>query len=85
MLKTLKEMGIPTHLIMLLKSLYENQEAVVRTEYGDTGKVKIGKGVRQGCILSPVLSNLDAGRIIRMAELETVEEGVKITGQILKI
>src|SRR5688572_5731917 len=83
MWKTLKEMGIPTHLIMLLKSLYENQEAVVRTEHGDTGKFRIGKGVRQGCILSPVLFNLYAERIIRMAELETADEGVKIAGQIL--
>jgi hypothetical protein len=47
MWKTLKEMGIPTHLIMLLKSLYENQEAVVRTEHGDTGKFKIGKQCRE--------------------------------------
>src|SRR6218665_591223 len=50
--KTLLEMGIPKHLIQLLKGLYENQSAVIRTEFGDTNRFKIKKGVRQGCILS---------------------------------
>ena len=83
MWRTLKEMGFPTHLVMLLKSLYENQEAAVRTEYGDTEIFRIGKGVRQGCILSPILFNLYAERIIRMAGMETTKEGVRIAGQLL--
>ena len=57
MWKTLGEMGIPKHLIQLLKGLYEDHTAVIRTEYGDTDKFRIRKGVRQGCILSPFLFN----------------------------
>ena len=85
MWKTLDEMGIPKHLIHLLKGLYEDQIAVIRTEHGDTDRIKIKKGVRQGCILSPVLFNLYAERIMRMAGLVEAEEekGVRIAGRTL--
>src|SRR6218665_2230292 len=82
--KTLLEMGIPRHLIQLLKGLYENQSAVIRTEFGDTDRFKIKNGVRQGCILSPFLFNLYAERIMRKAEMEELaKEGVKIAGRTL--
>ena len=58
--KILKEMGIPDHLICLLRNLYAGQEATVRTGHGKTDWFQIGKGVRQGCILSPCLFNLYA-------------------------
>src|SRR6218665_134168 len=76
-------MGIPKHLIQLLKGLYGDQSAVIRTEFGDTDRFKIKKGVRQGCILSPFLFNLYAERIMRKAEMEEAKEGVKITGKTL--
>src|SRR6218665_565883 len=76
-------MGIPKHLIQLLKGLYENQSAVIRTEFGDTDRFKIKKGVWQGCILSPFLFNLYAQRIMRKAEMEEAKEGVKIAGRTL--
>ena len=76
-------MGIPKHLVKLLKGLYVDQEAVIRTEYGDTEKFKIRKGVRQGCILSPFLFNLYAERIMGRAGLEEATEGVRIAGKIL--
>ena len=66
--KILKEMGIPDHLTCLLKNLYVGQEATVRTGHGATDQ--IGKGVRQGCILSPCLFNLYAEYIMRNAGLE---------------
>ena len=53
----LRDMGVPVHLIVLLRRLYTNQEATVRTEFGETDNIDIGKGVRQGCILSPLLFN----------------------------
>jgi Reverse transcriptase (RNA-dependent DNA polymerase) len=81
MWKTLIEMGIPRHLIQLLKGLYEDQIAVIRTEYGDTDRIRIKKGVRQGCILSPFLFNLYAERIMRLAGMDEAEEGVKIAGR----
>ena len=65
--KILKEMGIPDHLTCLLRNLYADQEATVRTGHGTTDWFQIGKGVRQGCILSPCLSNLHAEYIIRDA------------------
>ena len=68
--KILKEMGIPDHLICLLRNLYAGQEATVRTGHGTTDWFQIGKGVRQGCILSPCLLNLYAEYIMRNAGLE---------------
>ena len=54
----LRDMGVPVHLIVLLRRLFTNQEATVRTEFGETDNIDIGKGVRQGCILSPLLFNI---------------------------
>ena len=68
--KILKEMGIPDHLICLLRNLYAGQEATVRTEHGTTDWFQIGKVVYQGCILSPCLFNLYAEYIMRNARLE---------------
>ena len=68
--KILKEMGISDHLTCLLRNLYAGQEATVRTGHGTTGWSQIGKGVRQGCILSPCLFNLYAEYIMRNAGLE---------------
>ena len=77
---SLQNMGVPNHLICLLKNLYADQEATVRTEHGLTEWFKVEKGVRQGCILSPYLFNLHAEHIIRNAGLEETEIGVKIAG-----
>ena len=68
--KILKEMGIPDHLTSLLRNLYAGHEATVRTGHGTTDCFQIGKGVRQGCILSPYLFNLYAEYIMRNAGLE---------------
>ena len=68
--KILKEMGIPDHLTCLLRKLYAGQEATVRTGHGITDYFQIGKGVRQGCILSPCLFNLNAEYIMRNAGLD---------------
>ena len=76
--KILKEMGIPDHLTCLLRNLYAGQEATVRTGYGTTDWFQIGKGVRQGCILSPCLFNLYAEYIMRNAKLEETQAGIKI-------
>ena len=76
--KILKEMGIPDHLTCLLRNLYASQEATVRTAHGTTDWFQIGKGVRQGCILSPSLFNLFAEHIMRNAGLEEAEAGIKI-------
>src|SRR5258708_26560279 len=70
----LKEMGVPEHLILLLRGLYSQQQAVVRTAVGETERFNIGKGVRQGCILSPYLFNMYSECIMRAAELH--EAGV---------
>ena len=77
--KILQEMGIPDHLTCLLRNLYAGQEATVRTGHGTTDWFQIGKGVRQGCILSPCLFNLYAEYIMRNAGLE--EAGIKIAGR----
>ena len=69
----LKEVGIPDHLICLLRNLYAGQEATVRTGHGTTDWFQIGKGVRQGCILSPCLFNLYAEYIMRNAGLEETQ------------
>ena len=73
----LKEMGIPEHLICLLRNLYAGQEATLKTGHGTTDWFQIGKGVRQGCILSPCLFNLYAD-IMRNAGLEETQAGIKI-------
>lgn len=77
----LKTMAIPDHLICLMRNLYSDQEAAVKTLYGTTEWVKIEKGVRQGCILSPYLFNLYAEYIMRNAKLDETEIGVKIGGR----
>src|SRR5574339_1338 len=79
--KILKEMGIPDHLTCLLRNLYAGQEATVRTGHGTTDWFQIGKGVGQGCILSPCLFNLDAEYIMRNAGLEEAQAGIKIAGR----
>ena len=76
--KILKEMGIPDHLTWLLRNLYAGQEATVRTGHGTTDWFQIGKGVRQGCILSPCLFNLCAEYITRNAGLDEAQVGIKI-------
>src|SRR5574339_232906 len=79
--KILKEMGIPDHLICLLRNLYAGQEATVRTGHGTTDWFQIGKRVCQGCILSPCLFNLYAEYIMRNAGLEETHAGIKIAGR----
>ena len=76
--KILKEMGIPDHLTCLLRNLYAGQEAPVRTGHGTTDWFQIGKGVHQGCILSPCLFNLYAEYIMRNARLEEAQAGIEI-------
>ena len=71
-------MGILDHLICLLRNLYAGQEAIVRTRHGTTDWFKIGKGIQQGCILSPCLFNLYAEYIMRNAGLEEAQAGIKI-------
>ena len=82
MWKILKEMGIPDHLTCLLRNLYAGQEATVRTGHGTTDWFQIGKGVRQGCILSPCLFNLYADYIMRNAGLEEAQEESRLPGEI---
>ena len=79
--KILKEMGIPDHLTCLLQNLYTDQEATVRTGHGTTDWFQIGKGARQGCILSPCLFNLYAEYIMRNAWLDEAQAGIKISGR----
>ena len=79
--KILKEMGIPDHLICLLRNLYTGQEATVRSGHGTTDWFQIGKGVRQGYILSPCLFNLYAEYIMRNAGLDEAQAGIKIAGE----
>ena len=74
-------MGIPDHLTCLLRNLYAGQEATVRTGQGTTDWFQIGKGVCQGCILSPCLFNLHAEYIMRNAGLEETQAGIKIAGR----
>ena len=79
--KILKEMGIPDHLTRLLRNLYAGQEAAIRTGHGTTDWFQIGKGVRQGCILSTCLFNFYAEYIMRNAGLEEAQPGIKIAGR----
>ena len=76
--KILKEMGIPDHLTCLLRNLYAGQEATVRSGHGTIDWFQTGKGVRQGCILSPCLFNLYAEYIMRNAGLKEAQAGIKI-------
>ena len=76
-----KELGIPDHLTCLLRNLHAGQEATVRT-HGTADWFQIGKGVRQGCILSPCLFNLYAEYIMKNAGLEEAQAGIKIGGEI---
>ena len=80
--KILQVLGIPNHLSCLLRNLYASQEASVRTGHGTTDWFQIGKGVCQGCILSPCLFNLYAEYIMRNAGLEEAQAGIKIEGEI---
>ena len=79
--KILKEMEIPGHLTYLLRNLYTGQEATVGTGHGTTDWFRIGKGARQGCILSPCLFNVYAEYIMRNAGLEEAQAGIKIASR----
>ena len=74
-------MGIPDHLTFLLRNLYAGQEATVRTGHGTTDWFQIGKGVRQGCILSPCLFHFYVEYIMRNTGLEEAQAGIKIGGR----
>ena len=80
-MENLKEMGISDHLTCLLRNLYAGQEAAVRTGHGTTDWFQIGKGVRQGCVLSPRLFNFYAEYIMRNAALEEAQAGINIAGR----
>ena len=79
--KILQEMGLPDHLTCLLRNLYAGQEVTVRIGHGITDWFQIGKGVCQGCILSPCLFNFYAEYIMRSAGLEETQAGIKIAGR----
>ena len=79
--KISQEVGIPEHLICLLRNLYAGQGATVRTKHGTTDWFHIGKGIRQGCILSPSLFNLYAEYIMQNARLDEAQAGIKIAGR----
>ena len=79
--KILQEMGISDHLICLLRNLYAGQEGTFKTGYGTTDWFQIGKGGRQGCVLSACLFNLYAEYIMRNAGLEETQAGIKIAGR----
>ena len=79
--KILQEMGISDHVICLLRNLYAGQEATVRTGHGTTDCFQIGKGVHQGCILSPCLFNFYAEHIMKNAGLEEAQAGIKVAGR----
>ena len=81
MWKILKEMGIPDHLFCFLRNLNAGQEARVRTGHGTTDWFQTGKGIHQGCILSPYLFNFYAEYIMRNAGLEEAQAGIKIAGR----
>ena len=77
----MKEMGIADHLTCLLRNLYAGQEATVTTGHGKTDWFQTGKGVRQGCILSPFLFNLYAEHIMQNAGLDEAQTGITVTGR----
>ena len=79
--KTFKEIGIPDHLTCLLRNLYASQEATVRTGHGTKDWFKIGRGVHQGCILSPCLANLYAEYIMQNPRLDEAQAGIKIASR----
>ena len=79
--KILKEMGIPDHLTCLLRNLHAGREATVRISHGTKDWFKTGKGIRQGCILSPCLFNLYAEYIMKNAGLDETQAGIKIAGK----
>ena len=79
--KILQEMGITDHLTCLLRNLCAGQEAIVRTGHGTADWFQIGKGVHQGCILSPCLFNLQAEYIMQNAGLNEAQAGIKIAGR----
>ena len=79
--KILKEMGMPEHLTFLLRNLYAGQQATVRTGHGKTDLFQLGKGVCQGCILSPCLFNLYTEYIMRNAALDEAQVGIKVAGR----
>ena len=79
--KIFKEMGIPDHLTCLLRNLYAGQKATVRTGHGTMDWFQIGKGVCQGCILSPCLFNLKTEYIMQNARLDEAQAGIQIAGR----
>jgi len=79
--KILKEIGIPDHLICLLRNLYAGQERIVRTRHGTSDCFKIGKGIPQGCTPSPCLLNFYKEYIMRNARLDEAQVGIKIAGE----
>ena len=79
--KILQEMGLADHVTCLLRNLYAGQEATVRTGHGTIDWFQIGKGVCQGCILSPCLLNLYSEHIMRNAELDEAQAGIQIAGR----
>ena len=81
--KILKEMKIRDHLTFFLRNMYADQEATVRTGHGTPDWFQIGKGVRQGCVLSPCLFNLYAEYIMRNTGLEEAQAGIKIAEKII--
>ena len=81
MWEILQEMGIPDHFTCLLRNLYTVQEATAKTGHGTTDWFQVGKGVSQGCILSPCLFNFYAECIMRNAGLEETQAGIKIAGR----
>ena len=80
--KILQEMGIPDHLTCLLRNLYSDHEATVGIGHGTTDWFQIGKGLYEGCILSPCLFNLNAEHIMRNAALDEAQTEIKIAGEI---